>query len=91
MADGEVTVSEIGRRLARVEDDIERLEIQAARHATAIGGVRGSVEHLRKESAKWVTQSDFQPVQRIVYGIVGLILVAVVTALVGLVLKGGAH
>ncbi|CAK0748904.1 hypothetical protein CCP3SC15_150006 [Gammaproteobacteria bacterium] len=37
---------------------------------------------------KYVTKADFVPVQRIVYGMVGVILIGVLTAVITLVLKG---
>ena len=46
--------------------------------------VRDIKEKLEKN---YVTQDQFEPVKKIVYGLVGLILVAVVGALIGLVIK----
>jgi chaperonin cofactor prefoldin len=40
-----------------------------------------------KLSSSYITKEEFEPIKRIVYGMVGLILVAVVGALVSLVLK----
>ena len=41
---------------------------------------------------KCVTREEFSPIRLVVYGLVGLILVAVVTALIGLVIiKSGGH
>ena len=45
--------------------------------------VRDIKEKLEKN---YVTQDQFEPVKKIVYGLVGLILVAVVGALIGLVI-----
>jgi hypothetical protein len=41
-----------------------------------------------KIDEKCVTKEEFQPVRLIVYGLVGIILVAVVGALIGLVIMG---
>lgn len=38
---------------------------------------------------KFVTKSDFNPVKLVVYGMVGVILIAVLTAIVALVVVGG--
>lgn len=38
---------------------------------------------------KFVTREEFEPIKRLVYGAVGLILVAVVGALIALVVQGG--
>jgi len=40
-----------------------------------------------KVSTHYVTREEFEPIKKIVYGLVGLILVAVVGAVVSLVLK----
>jgi chaperonin cofactor prefoldin len=40
-----------------------------------------------KLSSSYITKEEFEPIKRIVYGMVGLILVAVVGAMVSLVLK----
>lgn len=40
-----------------------------------------------KLNASYVSKDEFEPIKRIVYGMVGLILVAVVGALVSLVVK----
>lgn len=85
----EVSLPELVRRLEKAESNIEGLQRATWTNAAGIRSVRETVEHLRKECKRCVTTSDFQPVQRVVYGIVGLILIAVMTALVGLVLKGG--
>ena len=41
----------------------------------------------RKESAKFVSRHEFEPVQRLVYGMVGVILLAFMGALVVLVIR----
>lgn len=41
-----------------------------------------------KISTHYVSREEFEPIKKIVYGMVGLILVAVVGALVSLVVKG---
>ncbi len=86
--DDDVEMPELVRRLVRAEAEIVRLARLGARNAENIGGLRGTVRHVSEELAKCVTKSDFTPVQRVVYGIVGLILVAVMTALMGIALKG---
>lgn len=40
-----------------------------------------------KVSKNYVTNDQFEPVKRIVYGLVSLVLIAVVGAIVGLVVK----
>lgn len=45
------------------------------------------VEIKEKLEKNYVTEDEFDPIRKIVYGLVGLILVAVVGALVTLVIK----
>lgn len=42
----------------------------------------------QKISTHYVSREEFEPIKKIVYGMVGLILIAVVGALVSLVVKG---
>lgn len=49
--------------------------------------IRQIVMRIDKADDTYVTQREFQPVKNIVYGLVGLMLTAVVVALLGLVLK----
>lgn len=49
---------------------------------------QGDFDEFKKEVKEmYVTKEAFDPVKRLVYGTVGLVLVAVVGALIGLVLK----
>lgn len=47
-----------------------------------IADIKATVQH------GYVTKEEFEPIKKIVYGLVGLILVAVVGAVVSLVVKG---
>jgi hypothetical protein len=59
-----------------------------------IAGLTKDISYIKDEiteikvklESKYVTQTEFEPVKRIVYGLVGLILVAVVGSLLGLIL-----
>ena len=59
------------------------------------GRILADLDHIKTDVAeikrvlesKYVTQDQFTPVRNIVYGLVGLILTAVVVALVAVVLK----
>lgn len=44
----------------------------------------------QKLSSHYVTKEEFEPIKKIVYGLVSLILIAVVGALVALVVNSGA-
>lgn len=45
----------------------------------------------QKVSTHYVSKEEFEPIKKIVYGLVSLILIAVVGALVALVVGGGAQ
>jgi len=62
-------------------------EVQIAVMATDISYIKKSVEEISKKIGEdFVTKDEFEPVKRIVYGLVGLILVAVVGAVLALVI-----
>lgn len=88
MADDDVEMPELVRRLIRAEGELARLGRLSARNAQNVEGVRKDTRHCGEELKRCVTKSDFQPVQRVVYAIVGLILAAVMTAIMGIALKG---
>ena len=45
----------------------------------------------QKVSTHYVSKEEFEPIKKIVYGLVSLILIAVVGALVALVVNGGGQ
>lgn len=50
--------------------------------------IRRDIDEIKKKlDGEYVTKSEFVPVQRLVYGITGLVMTLVITALVMLVLK----
>lgn len=56
--------------------------------ATNIEYIKRDVTEIKRTIKEdYVKRVEFEPVKRLVYGVVGLILVAVVTAIVSLVLK----
>lgn len=88
MADDDVEMPELVRRLIRAENELVRVSRLGARNAQGVEGLRSDLRYCGEELKKCVTKSDFQPVQRVVYAIVGLILAAVMTAIMGIALKG---
>ena len=55
---------------------------------TDMGAVKSDIKDIKTSmEADYVSRLEFQPVQKIVYGMVSLILVAVIGALVTLVIK----
>lgn len=59
------------------------------------GGIEVSIKYIQRDIAeikekladKYVTKDEFDPVKRLVYGLVGLILVAVIGALLAFVIR----
>lgn len=63
---------------------------QIALMAQDIGYIKENVKELRNElEGKYVTQDQFEPIKRIVYGLVGAVLLAVISALMVVVIGGG--
>jgi len=55
--------------------------------ATDISYIKGQITEIKQKlEAEYVTHDEFEPVKKVVYGLVSLILVAVVGALLGLVI-----
>ena len=54
-----------------------------------VDDVRELKKGLGDMKSKFVTKEEFEPIKRLVYGAVGLILVAVVGALIALVVQSG--
>jgi len=74
------------RQEASIERALMKNNISYIRDSLEI--IMKKLEALEKSSdIKFVTKSEFAPVQKIVYGLVGVVLLAVATALVALVLK----
>lgn len=68
--------------------DDEPTRIQLAVIANDLGYIKEKLNEVdTKVSTNYVTKTEFEPIQKIVYGLVSLILVAVVGALVALVVQ----
>lgn len=69
-------------------DDLKDLVSRIDERSKAI---KDSIEYLKKELVsledRFVTQDQFEPVKQIVYGLVGIVLVSIATAVVALVVK----
>ena len=69
--------------------EIKELLVQVTQMSTTLSNVEKDISELKKDlREQYVTRTEFEPVQRLVYGLVGLVLVAVVSALIGLVVIG---
>lgn len=67
---------------------ITRVDERTAAIKEKVDSLKQKIESLESElSSTYVTQDQFAPVKSIVYGLVGIILTAVTTAIVYLVVK----
>jgi len=74
-----------------MDKDIDNVEIliELTKQRIILERMQGDLKELKHESKEqFVTKSQFEPVQRLVYGMVGLVLVAVLTALLAIVIRG---
>lgn len=70
--------------MAKIQSD----ETQLALLQQDVAYIKTAVEKIdTKVSSHYVSRDEFEPIKKIVYGLVGLILVAVVGALVSLVVR----
>ena len=54
---------------------------------TTVRSIENSVDEIKKKlDDNYVTQQEFEPIKKLVYGLVGLILTGVILALLGLVI-----
>lgn len=74
-------------------EDNEKLTEQIASLTLSVGLLRQEITQMTKEMARmqqamkhdFVTRQEFDPIQKIIYGLIGLILVTVMGALLALV------
>ena len=63
---------------------------QMALMAQDIRYIKNSIDELKKEvEGKYVTSVEFEPIKKLVYGMVGLILVSVVTIIMSMITRQG--
>jgi len=61
-------------------------EVQLAEMAKDVSYIRGEVTEIKQKlEDDYVTKAEFDPIKKIVYGVVGIILTGVIVALLGLV------
>lgn len=54
--------------------------------ANDVGYIKAEVQNIQRQlEVQYVTRAEFEPVKKVVYGLVALVLTAVIGALVGLV------
>jgi len=77
-------------RLKTIETDSKNTLVQFTGLAKDVSYIKTAVDKIEKRmDDNYVLKSDFNPIQKIVYGMVALILTAVVIALISLVVKNG--
>lgn len=80
---------DVALALARLEERIVSLVEKVTETCAKIGELEDQIDQISSEfEVRFVTRAEFAPVRSIVYGIVGIILVAVAGAVVALVVRG---
>ena len=65
-----------------------KIAVQLAKLENSMEYIKHSVEDIvHKLEKNYVTQDQFEPIKRLVYGVVTLVLVAVVGAIMALIIK----
>lgn len=79
------------QRIKAIESDSKETLVQIAIMGNDITYIKTAVDKIeRLVTDKYVLKTEFEPIKRIVYGTTGLILTAVIIALISLVVKN-AH
>ena len=72
-----------------MENAEERRAISFEVIDTKLNFIMQSVKDIKQDLEKnYVTRMEFEPIKKIIYGLIGVILLAVVGAMVALVIKG---
>jgi hypothetical protein len=74
-----------------IQREVDRLEAKVSTHITLsdadFSRLKEDVAELKGIALTHVTIDRYRPVERVVYGLIGLVLIAVVTSLVALVVR----
>lgn len=74
--------------MAKTPPERRTESVQLAVMANDVGYIKKAIDDLaQKVDNGYVTKEQFAPIQKLVYGLVGLILVSVIVALLSLVLR----
>lgn len=74
--------------LARKVTDLEhRFDLADQAVADDFREIRGDIARLKELAPSYVTSERYRPVERLVYGFVGLVLTAVILALLAIVVR----
>ena len=67
-----------------IHDDVRSIKTQIS------SNLREVTNHIEGMESKYVKKEEFSPVRAIAYGLVGLLMIGVVSGILALVLKSGA-
>lgn len=74
-----------------MDDNIEQrtdILIELAKQRLILERMQGDLKDLKSESKdQFVTKVEFEPIQRLVYGMVGLVLLSVLTAILAIAMR----
>lgn len=83
-------LSELKIEIAAIRESLQEVKIEAVRTQGKVEAIKTSVVELERDinniSSSRVAKVEFLPVQRITYGIVGVVLIAFLTAVISLVI-----
>ena len=69
--------------------DNTKILVELAKQRVILERMQSDLKEIKKESGeRYVTKEQFEPIQKLVYGMVGLVLVAVITALMAIIVGG---
>ena len=69
--------------------DNTKILVELAKQRVILERMQIDLKEIKKESGeRYVTKEQFEPIQKLVYGMVGLVLVAVITALMAIIVGG---
>jgi hypothetical protein len=71
----------------RIDQLKHKVEIQGINISNDIANIKQDIKELRSSDTGFITQERYAPVERLVYGFVGLVLVAVLMAIIALVVR----
>ena len=76
-----------------MSDEIEKqtqVLIELAKQRLILERMQRDLKELKDESRdQFVTKVEFEPIQRLVYGMIGLVLLSVLTALMAIIIRVG--
>jgi hypothetical protein len=84
MTDPETILHDMERRIDNLEHKVDMTDLTVRNELT---NLKDDIKELRNSDTGFITQERYAPVERLVYGFVGLVLVAVLMAIIALVVR----